>query len=398
MPGVNKTAVSRRLFHLALAPGCRLSFAHVTNSDLEEAPFSLEHGASGGSVELESAHARSTYRFSVVARRIYLFSATGHFLFVILFTLLRVPPLAIYNIASTLLFLLCLRLNRREWYRAAFAIAGVEVLVHSTLCALLVGWATGYHYFIIGIVPFAMLLPGVRIPAKLAISTLIFVAYGFVYFITARGTPPYVLDESVNVTLNFINLGVTFAAFSLLVHFLHTASIRAEATVQSLSRTDQLTGLLNRRGMEGHLEAARSALDRTGEPFSILLGDLDHFKAINDQHGHACGDRVLAETAAALSAPLRSRDVVCRWGGEEFLILLPGADEEGTQRVAEKLLDSVRAIDVPCGSSTLNVTITLGGATTRRRIDDNRLIAAADQAMYRGKTEGRDRYVGAAHT
>jgi diguanylate cyclase (GGDEF)-like protein len=347
----------------------------------------------GGAVEMDSAQARGTYRFSVVAHHIYLFSAVGHFLFVILFLALGVPPLAVYNVGSTILFLLGMRLNRRGRHCVSFAIAGVEVFVHSALCAGLIGWESGCHYFIIGIIPFTMLLPGFGGMAKAAISVGILGSYGIVYFVTASAPAVFDLGQRTLSILNFVNLGTALGAFSLLVHYLSTASIRAEARVQTLSRTDQLTGLLNRRGMEDHLAAARSTYERTGVPYGAILGDLDHFKRINDRYGHGCGDRLLTEVAATLSRCLRSQDVVCRWGGEEFLILLPGTESEGVARVAEKLLAAIREVRVPCDAREVVITITLGGAVAQPGIDDARLVSAADGALYEGKQAGRDRFV-----
>jgi diguanylate cyclase (GGDEF)-like protein len=344
-------------------------------------------------VELDSAQARRTYRFSVVAHHIYLFSAVGHLLFVPLFAVLAVLPLALYNVGSTLLFLLTLHLNRRRRYCVAFALAGIEVFVHSTLCAVLIGWESGYHYFIIGIIPFAMLLPGFGGAAKAALSVGIFGSYGIVYFATAATPALFDLGRTVLNVLNFVNLGTALGAFSLLVHYLSAASIKAEAEVQTLSRTDQLTGLLNRRGMEDHLTAARSTYERTGVPYAAILGDLDHFKRVNDRYGHGCGDRLLTEAATTLARSLRSRDVLCRWGGEEFLILLPGTDRDGATKVADKLLEAVREIRIPCGEEELQITITLGGVIARRDVEDARLISAADGALYEGKQAGRDRFV-----
>lgn len=335
---------------------------------------------------------RSSSRFSVVAHHIYLFSAIGHFLFIALFVVLGVVPLAIYNVASTGVFLVCMRLNRAGYLRTAFFAAGVEVFVHATLCAILIGWPTGFHYFIVGIIPFAIMLPRSGASLKVAISLMIFIAYATVYFLTMNATPPYMLGTTTQGVLNFVNLGVAFGAFTLLVHYLYTASVYAESAVQSISQTDQLTSLLNRRGMESHLAAARAALERTGEPFSVILGDLDHFKRVNDTYGHGCGDAVLVAVAEALLRSLRSRDVVSRWGGEEFLVLLPGADRKGIDRVAAKLLDSIRTISVPCDAAQITPTITLGGATAECSFDESSLLAAADRALYAGKADGRNCY------
>ncbi len=167
----------------------------------------------------------------------------------------------------------------------------------------------------------------------------------------------------------------------------------ANARLAEASRTDALTGLLNRRGF---LEQGESALDRSRrsrKPLSVLMADADHFKRINDLHGHATGDVVLQGLAQLLRGALRSQDLVARWGGEEFILLLPETDLHGASLVAESIRRQVADRPLPAGELELPVTLSLGLAEHRpgRRLEAT--IADADAALYRAKAEGRDRVI-----
>ena len=161
------------------------------------------------------------------------------------------------------------------------------------------------------------------------------------------------------------------------------------------ARTDALTGLDNRRAMQerGPIELKRA--ERSGEPVSVILCDLDHFKNINDRYGHEAGDTVLRTVASVLRGALRETDVLGRWGGEEFMAVLVDTDAWLAIEVAERMRAAVAATTfdgVPGG-----VTISLG-VSTLREFDAlasawEALIAGADQNLYRAKSEGRNRVV-----
>jgi diguanylate cyclase (GGDEF)-like protein len=157
------------------------------------------------------------------------------------------------------------------------------------------------------------------------------------------------------------------------------------------SRHDGLTGLLNRRAMEETLLAQMQRSRRTGEPFTVLMLDLDHFKTVNDRHGHAAGDRALKHTAAALKAELREVDAVGRFGGEEFLVLMPGATVETALPVAERLRTAL-VIDAPAEEgATLPLSASIGIAQWREPAEEpSRLLMRADAALYDAKLRGRD--------
>ena len=160
------------------------------------------------------------------------------------------------------------------------------------------------------------------------------------------------------------------------------------------SRHDGLTGLLNRRAIEEALLVQVQRSRRTGEPFVVAMLDLDHFKQINDRHGHAAGDRALKHTAAALKRELREVDAVGRFGGEEFLVLMPGATVETALPVANRLRTSLLAPAPRIDGTTLHLSASIGIAQWRQPAEDpSGLLVRADAALYQAKQRGRDRVV-----
>ncbi len=160
------------------------------------------------------------------------------------------------------------------------------------------------------------------------------------------------------------------------------------------ARLDILTGLLNRRGFTEKLEFEISRVRRSRRGFVLMMADIDNFKIFNDQHGHACGDYVLRETAELLREQLRDLDSIARWGGEEFIFLLPETGLDGGAVLAEKLRSVVeRARFHYQGDITLSLTITLGVAQYHQGMDFDDCLARADHALYQGKEAGRNRIV-----
>ncbi|MEU4510932.1 diguanylate cyclase [Nonomuraea wenchangensis] len=164
------------------------------------------------------------------------------------------------------------------------------------------------------------------------------------------------------------------------------------AQLQAAARTDAKTGLLNAAAWhrEADMEIVRAR--RTGASLALLIIDIDHFKRVNDAHGHLAGDQVLVGVASTLRGQLREYDVVGRFGGEEFVVLLPGADSHEARRVAERLRTRIRHLAVPADDTLIRVTVSTGVALMNVHGDDLiELLAAADLALYRAKELGRDR-------
>lgn len=160
------------------------------------------------------------------------------------------------------------------------------------------------------------------------------------------------------------------------------------------ARLDILTGLLNRRGFAEKLESEISRARRSRRGFVLMMADIDHFKAFNDEYGHACGDHVLRETATLLHEHLRDVDVISRWGGEEFIFLLPETNLEGGAVLAEKLRSAVERAQFSFqGDIDLRLTITMGVAQFHEGMDLDSCLARADHALHEGKATGRNRVV-----
>jgi diguanylate cyclase (GGDEF)-like protein len=166
----------------------------------------------------------------------------------------------------------------------------------------------------------------------------------------------------------------------------------AYSKVEELSLTDDLTCLANRRAMMDRLAAEQARSARSGRVFGLVLGDIDEFKSCNDRYGHACGDAVLGELAARMRKALREMDLAARWGGEEFLILLPDTDARGARRAAEK----VQAVigDRPFTWKDRKITLTMTfGVCEGGLIPLEEALHRADKAMYRGKSLGKNTVV-----
>jgi diguanylate cyclase (GGDEF)-like protein len=170
---------------------------------------------------------------------------------------------------------------------------------------------------------------------------------------------------------------------------------RLEQTIRLANEadTDQLTGVGNRRRASKALAQARSMSDQRNEPMSLLLCDLDHFKAVNDQFGHQVGDSVLVRFAALLRASVRSHDTVIRWGGEEFLIICPSCDEVGAVSLAERLLIGCPDACADVLPDDLKQTASIGIAVyPTDAATAEAVIGAADEALYAAKRGGRNQH------
>ena len=181
-----------------------------------------------------------------------------------------------------------------------------------------------------------------------------------------------------------------------------TKVLQEELVVQSerleaLLFEDALTGLANRRFILTQLAGVVSAARRHGRALSVAIIDIDHFKRVNDEHGHAAGDAVLAAVAHSMREHIRAEDQLGRLGGEEFLALLPDVDAGAAAAAAEKLRAQIAAMKVPHDGSDLAVTISAGWATWEGEAPDE-LLRRADDALYEAKRAGRDRVEGAPAT
>ncbi|HEY9100548.1 sensor domain-containing diguanylate cyclase [Chitinimonas sp.] len=190
--------------------------------------------------------------------------------------------------------------------------------------------------------------------------------------------------------------GLAGQVMSLIELRAHERSLQeALQRAEYLAATDVLTGLANRRALFEKLEHELARCRRYGTPLSAVLIDLDHFKRVNDEHGHDAGDLVLRNVGQLITASIRSVDIAARYGGEELCVLLPQTAQQGALAFAEALRGKLAALQHELGSTTITVTASLGVASVDPALDCDaaQLIKAADQALYAAKDGGRNQVV-----
>jgi len=169
--------------------------------------------------------------------------------------------------------------------------------------------------------------------------------------------------------------------------------LEAYEALEIIATTDPLTKLLNRREMLKRMEYERVNYERSQSPFSIVIADIDFFKKVNDTYGHDCGDHVLMSVAELLQTNARKQDSISRWGGEEFLLMLPDTDATGATILAEKLRRKIEESLFDCDMGQIKVTLTFGISVFMGNEALDKLISKADGALYEGKQNGRNRVV-----
>jgi diguanylate cyclase (GGDEF)-like protein len=165
-------------------------------------------------------------------------------------------------------------------------------------------------------------------------------------------------------------------------------SSRQKRHLEQLATVDELTGLRNRRWLDDAFDRQLARAVRTGQPMSVMMIDVDHFKQLNDEQGHAYGDAVLRRVAQTLAGGLRPQDLAARYGGEEFAVLLPGIGQENAVAIAERLREAVQADGNAAGQP---VTVSIGIASRSGDQPLTALLERADEALYRAKNAGRNR-------
>ncbi|HLT77372.1 MAG TPA: sensor domain-containing diguanylate cyclase [Ferrovibrio sp.] len=166
---------------------------------------------------------------------------------------------------------------------------------------------------------------------------------------------------------------------------------RYQKRLETMATTDQLTGLASRHAYEVLMDQALRDSRRSGQPLALVILDIDNFKSVNDRFGHVAGDRVLCGVGNAMRACLRSSDIICRWGGDEFIVALRNCDLHNAERLAETMRQTIAGAAFPYEGTPITVTVSLGVAVLQGEESAQDLVIRADAAMYRAKQEGRNR-------
>lgn len=297
---------------------------------------------------------------------------------------------------------------QRERYHFSVISVYAEILVCSVISSVMLGWNWGFSMYALAMVPatyyLSYTLPGVK--NKILLSTLLSAGIGVCFILTrvvcGRIDPLYdkeILFDNMQISFYYFNIIISFFVL-LLFSTMFAAEIlhmqnkleRENVFLGEAASIDPLTHMLNRRSMNVRMKRAIESADLNGSVFCIMLIDLDDFKHVNDTYGHDCGDEILVSISQIISKDVRREDAVCRWGGEEILIMLQD-DLQTAKVVAERICKDVEHSVVLHNEHEIKVTLTAGLAQYKANQGLRALIEEADHNMYYGKQNGKNRVV-----
>ena len=336
-------------------------------------------------------------------RIIYAFCVVVHAFYAILFACVGIRELMLFNIASTIMYLtgmLCIRNNRLTlmW----LCLLSAEIMAHEILCGMLLGFKYEFSLYSLSIIPVTFFISFLdpRIKHPFVISSILAVL-NFLCVVASLDTDyihtsPY--DEFPRIFVMSVSRFNIIIAVMILISFsvMFISKINYDFKVlkenndalDRLANYDQLTGLRNRNHIRDFFELYIKSTD----PYCVILGDIDDFKRVNDTFGHTAGDDVLKAVSSIIRDAVGDNGVVCRWGGEEILILLKGSTDKCIG-VNEDILQRIRNKTVESGKYRINVTMTFGLCDYGDAMDIEKLISLADKRLYIGKKNGKNRIV-----
>jgi diguanylate cyclase len=338
------------------------------------------------------------FRFSVIMKNFSLISLIIISLYAVLFAFISVWQMVLVCGICAVLWVGILLINRRGLIQAAFLVGVLNSTVFALLMTWLLGWSSGFFFMALLIIPIifhnSYWSQGVKMTLAFAILAVIL----GLFILSWQQASYWALDDKLLKILAMINLVITVLVLAITGHYFETSAadaekalIQANKKLASLATTDPVTNLVNRRIILSRIEQEKNRMERGSKPFTLIMVDVDNFKQINDEYGHSGGDYVLVNLAEAISLTLRKQDEVARWGGDEFLIMLPETDVEGGVFVAEKIRTKIIETPFLYRDLEIPVTITLGVGACEPGSGVGSCIRKADQALYAGKQAGKNR-------
>lgn len=325
--------------------------------------------------------------------KIIILAFLAHLAFVGIFSALSLLPLVIYNLFSVCLYALTYHLTRLNHYRAVVSLVHVEICLYVTVSTCFLGWEFGSPLYLIALASIVYFCPfrNKMIPYLFSLAEIFIFVILKIY--TLHHPPVYQYSEFIMFWFYMLN---SVAAFTLMIYAAFISKLSAIMVQQSLTENntllqdmvnhDTLTGLLSRN----HFLATYEEYIEKKIPITLVLSDIDNFKRVNDTYGHDCGDAILSGIASIMSNQTPDNVLIYRWGGEEFVMMLPNYSDSRTQRLVEKVRISIAAKNFKYRTETLKITMTFGISSTKESLDLNELIRLADKRLYYGKQCGKN--------
>ena len=339
------------------------------------------------SVSIEKKqHYKTVAKTCYTANITYLFL---HVLYLVLFLISKLYIIAYIDIAVIVIYLLFFLVLKKKKYYLYALLCGNEFLIFVSVSTIMLGFSSGFHFYLIGlcVVSFftSYFSKSKSMAGSLAWVGLSLAIYLVLYFVTKYNAPYYVIDQWLEMTLFIIHaiLVFLFVATYLVVFLKYAFSL--EKKIMNESRTDELTQISNRYGLYDYFESEEDKSDLV-----LALFDIDDFKTINDKYGHVTGDFIL-KSVAEITLKVLNDAFVCRYGGEEFVIVLK--DEELAFERLEALRNTIAKETFEYEGVKINLTITIGAIRCANDVTLEQLVELADNKMYKGKASGKNKTV-----
>lgn len=335
--------------------------------------------------------------FKTLSYFVIAFCLAVHIALFVLFFIKDFTVLYYLNLLSIAIFSACYLVVRKNMLRLFTLFVFFEISVNMLLTSILLGWNSGFYFYCIALLPFAFQFTFLRNKTRLALAITESLFFFATLLLTVIISPKYIISENSQTIFHAVNASLCLTAHVfVLYYFISTTKTEnivlksKNNTLRTLANTDPLTGAFNRRYFMKKINECFEKYLFDGIDFSILMLDIDDFKKINDNHGHEGGDLFLKHTVSTILQTLRKDDIICRWGGEEILILLPQTSGAAALSVGEKIRVLIENLAVPFNNSEIFTTVTVGVNSCIESTDLDDLINTADRRLYIGKAKGKN--------
>lgn len=333
-------------------------------------------------------------------KTIYFAGAIIHTFFIVIFNSVKLDVLVAFNVVSVLMYVVgSLVIKENRWSSLWIVLFYMEIVAHAVMCSFLLDWSYGFSLYSLMVIPVSYYImymdPNIRKPIQFSsilaiINITAMTTTGF--FADGRDVINNSAFAQVISTFNFVVCSFVIAIFSsIFVREMRTTMNNLKEKndeLNFLANYDALTKLRNRH----HIADVFQIYEENTAPFCVFLGDIDDFKRINDTYSHDCGDKVLVSVADIISKNVGDNGVVCRWGGEEILVILSGKNEECLD-LMEKTRLMIQNQRLSFNRKEIKVTMTFGFADYSEAMNIEKLVSIADSRLYYGKKNGKNQIV-----
>lgn len=333
-------------------------------------------------------------------RIIYCAGAIIHSIFIFIFATVDIPILVNFNIFSVVMYILgFIFIRNSRWSFLWIILFYIEIVAHAVVCGFLLDMSYGFSLYSLMVIPLyhyvAYMDPNIVNPNKfsaiLAVINIAAITFTGFFSDSAASIDNAALAQTIS-TFNFIVCSVVIVLFSTIyAHEMHKSMEtlqKANDELNFLANYDALTKLRNRH----HISNVFHIYEEGTAPFCVILGDIDDFKRINDTYGHDCGDKVLVCVAELINKEVGQKGVVCRWGGEEILVILSGKSDECLD-LMERIRLMIQNQKLSFKHREIRISMTFGFADYSEAMTIEKLVSIADSRLYIGKKNGKNQIV-----